>query len=247
LKDEIARLKGHKPKPKIRPSALNRNRSKPSNGKRPGSKKKSKTAKLEIHDTVVVRPKVEVPKGSRFKGYRDFTVVGLQFAAHNVRYRLQVWETPDGASLQGELPEEIKAVGGHFDPVLVSFIQHQHHHAQVPQHLILEQLHDIGVDVSEGQLNRILVEAKDSFHEEKEALLGVGLQVSSYIHTDDTGARHKGRNGYCTHVGNAYFAYFVSTASKSRINFLSILRAGHTDYVIDSSAMAYMEQQKLPR
>jgi hypothetical protein len=158
-----------------------------------------------------------------------------------------MWETPDGQTLKGVLPEDVRAVGGHFSPVLVSYVQHQYQHGQVPQNLIVEQLVDIGVDISEGQVNRILVETKDAFHEEKEALLEVGLEVSPYIHVDDTGARHKGRNGYCTHIGNAYFAYFASTASKSRINFLSILRAGHTDYVLDASALAYMDQQKLPK
>jgi hypothetical protein len=28
---------------------------------------------------------------------------------------------------------------------------------------------------------------------------------------DDTGARHKGKNGYCTHIGNEWFAWFEST------------------------------------
>ena len=44
--------------------------------------------------------------------------------------------------------------------------------------------------------------------------------MSSQIHVDDTGARHNGRNGVCTHIGNEWFAYFESTESKSRINFL---------------------------
>jgi hypothetical protein len=47
-------------------------------------------------------------------------------------------------------------------------------------------------------------------------------------------------------VGNAWFAYFASTESKSRINFLQILRAGHTDYVLDAYALEYMRDQKLP-
>ena len=52
-----------------------------------------------------------------------------------------------------------------------------------------------------------------------------GLAQSTYIHVDDTGARHQGKNGYCTHIGNELFAYFASTNSKSRVNFLGLLRA----------------------
>jgi hypothetical protein len=63
---------------------------------------------------------------------------------------------------------------------------------------------------------------------------------------DDTGARHQGKNGYCTHIGNEWFAWFESTESKSRINFLKLLRSGHTDYVVNEAALAYMAGQKLP-
>jgi hypothetical protein len=41
---------------------------------------------------------------------------------------------------------------------------------------------------------------------------------------DDTGARHEGRNGYCTALGNDLFAYFESTDGKSRRNFLTAPR-----------------------
>jgi uncharacterized small protein (DUF1192 family) len=86
---------------------------------------------------------------------------------------------------------------------------------------------------------------KDRFHLEKERILAVGLQVSSYINVDDTGARHKGKNGYCTHIGNEYFSWFESTESKSRINFLKLMRAGSSDFVINMDAICYMQSNKL--
>jgi hypothetical protein len=55
---------------------------------------------------------------------------------------------------------------------------------------------------------------------------------------DDTGARHKATNGFCTQIGNAHFAWFGTTGSKSRLNFLELLRAGHDDYVINAQAIA---------
>jgi hypothetical protein len=87
----------------------------------------------------------------------------------------------------------------------------------------------------------------EQFHAEKDKILEVGLRVSGHIHVDDTGARHKGKNGYCTHIGNEWFAWFASTDSKSRINFLQLLRAGHTDYVLDGVALEYMAAQNLPK
>jgi hypothetical protein len=103
------------------------------------------------------------------------------------------------------------------------------------------------VDISKGTLSNILIEGKETFHNEKDRILAVGLEVSSYINVDDTGARHKGKNGYCTHIGNEYFSWFESTESKSRINFLKLMRAGNSDFVINMDAICYMQSNKLPQ
>jgi hypothetical protein len=79
LRDEIARLKGQKPRPRIKPSKLEKKPGskdqKESSGKRPGSAKREKTKEIQIHETVDV-PAENVPKGSTFKGYEEFTVQG---------------------------------------------------------------------------------------------------------------------------------------------------------------------------
>ncbi len=250
LRDEIAELKGHKPKPNIRPSRLEEDcRSKEedegkSTGKRAGSAKRPKTRELTIHETRVVKAEF-VPVGSRFKGYEDFTVQELVIRPYNTRYCRERWETPTGEFLVAELPAE--AAGGHFGPTLVSYILYDYYHAHVTQPLILGRLVELGFDISAGQVNRIITEGKESFHEEKAEILRVGLEVSSYVHVDDTAARHQGRNGYCTHIGNELFAWFESTESKSRINFLKLLRGKHSSYVLSEEALEYMRAQKLPK
>src|SRR5262249_51763513 len=115
----------------------------------------------------------------------------------------------------------------------------------VTQPLLLEQLHQLGIDISAGELSRILTEGKDAFLQEKAELLPAALAVSAYIEVDDTGARHRGHTGACTQIGNELFASFASTDSKSRLNFLEILRRPHTDYVINETAMAYWRRQEL--
>jgi hypothetical protein len=76
-------------------------------------------------------------------------------------------------------------------------------------------------------------------------VLRAGLAQAAWITVDDTGARHKAANGTCTQIGNDHFAWFGTTASKSRLNFLELLRAGHADYVINAEALAYMRQRAL--
>jgi len=247
LKDEIARLKGHNQRPKIKPSNLEKNRKKRKNKKRKKRKdlaKESKDVFIEI-DNIIKIPAEHVPKGSRFKGYDNYTIQDIIIKSHSTLFRLERWETPDGQYVCGKLPQQ--AGNGHLGTTLVSFILYQYYHAHVTQPLIWEQLTEFGIKISTGQINRVITEGKQQFHQEKDEILRVGLEVSQYIHVDDTSARHQGKNGYCTHIGNELFAWFESTKSKSRINFLQLLRGGAQDYVLNQDALNYMKQQGLPK
>ena len=248
LKDEIARLKGHNPKPTVPPSALEKDPDKKkwkkgSGKKRPGSEKKKKTARLEIHETQEIQPE-NLPEGSKLKGYKNWTVQDLHLQPHNTLYRLACYRTPSGEYVSAELSDDIS--GEHFGVRLRSFILQQYYQTRATQGAILDELADFGIDISSGQLNRIITEGKDDFHAEKDEILRVGLEVSSSVHVDDTGARHNGKNGYCTHIGNDLFAWFSSTKNKSRINFLTLLGAGRTRYSVNVEALDYMKAQKLP-
>src|SRR3990172_5951619 len=77
-------------------------------------------------------------------------------------------------------------------------------------------------------------------------VLSMALQKMDFIQTDDTGARHQGKNGYCTVICNDFFTYFKSTVSKSRINFIELLRGNYTDYHINEDALDYLREQELP-
>jgi hypothetical protein len=256
MRDEVAVLKGEKAKPKFKPSKMDQNTD-PDNQddddgsaagsenkkQRPGSAKRNKTVALKIHEEKVISPVEPIPPGARFKGYRDVTVQGLIIAAHNVRYRLECWQTPEGAYLTGQLPAELQ--GHHFNPTLRSYILYQHHHCHVTQPLLLEQLTEWGIDISRGQIDALLSSDKDAFHQEKEEVLIAGLEVSNYVTVDDSGARHQGKNGYVLHIGNELFGWFRSTSSKSRINFLESLHAGSITYRVNEEALSYMQQQGL--
>ena len=242
LKDEIARLKGQKPKPNIKPSILQKQigAAKKKNRK----KRARKSKKLEIHEIVSIAPD-HIPAGSTFKGYQDYMVQDLIISNWNICYRRQRWQAPDGRYIIGRLPDEI--TGRHYGPTLTAFILYQYYGCHVTQPLIVEQLKELGIHISTGQISNIIIKNKERFHAEKDQILTTGLKISDHINVDDTGARHNGKNGYCTHIGNDLFAWFKSTESKSRINFLKLLRSQQSDYVINEAAIEYMKQQSLPR
>jgi hypothetical protein len=246
LRDEIARLKGLPPRPTLRPSTLNEPHPDPKHkkrrcGKRPGSAKRQKTGGLMIHETIPV-PLEGLPEGTRQNGYEDFVVQDLKIEAHNVCYRRLRYFLPDGSSRTAPLPAHVQ---GHFGTGLRSYVLYQHHQNHVTQPLIHEELLDLGIDISTGQIDRLLTEGHEQFHEEKDALLPAAREVSSYFQADDTSARHLGKNAYTTVIANPLFASFTTTESKSRVNFLKLLRAPHEEYVWNEDALMYAENQGL--
>ena len=244
LDEELKAAKKLNSKAKIRPSTLNLEQKKPKkNGKRAGSEKRSKKLNFEVDEERIIEPEEELPKGATFNGYREYDVQDLIVQRHNIRFLLAEYVTVEGKTIVGKLPQQYH---GHYGPTLMSFTLYQHHQCRVPQNLICEQLRELGVDISTGQVNRILIENKESFHAEQNQILQVGLETAQYIHTDDTGTRHQGQNGYCTVIGNELFAHFSSTKSKSRENYLRILRGTAEDFVLNEYSRSYLEQQKLP-
>lgn len=248
LEQEILKLKGETTKPKIKPSKMDDDDNNSSTSKKSERNPKahsSKTASLKIDETITIEPE-NVPPGSRLKGYRQVVVQDLILKTHNTCYRLVEYQTPNGDYISGQLPEAVK--GSSFGKDLIAFILYQYHHQHVTQPLLLEQLRDLGIEISSGRLSEFITENLDVFHQEKDVLLKAGMKVSHYIQTDDTGARHDGKNGYCTFIGNDLFSWFASTESKSRINFLSLLQQGlSADYVLNAGALEYMAQQGLPK
>jgi hypothetical protein len=159
-----------------------------------------------------------------------------------VNFRCERWQTPDGATITASLPA---GINGHFGPELRRFVLAQYHQGQVTMPRLLTLLRAVGIVISKRQLVRLLIAGQDGFLDEARDVLRAGLASAAWITVDDTGARHKAANGFCTQIGNAHFAWFGTTRSKSRGNFLELLRAGHGDYAINAEALAYMRQRAL--
>jgi hypothetical protein len=242
-RDEINRLKGGSGRPNIKPSGMERatEPKPPSNvgaGPRP---KGGKTSRLSIHDERTVKVATP-PGGSRFKGYANFIVQDLMIRPHVVNFRRERWQAPGGATMTAPLPD---GISGHFGPELRRFVLAQYHQGQITIPRLLVLLRAFGILISKRQLVRLLIAGQDGFLNETRDVLRAGLTSAAWVTVDDTGARHKAANGFCTQIGNAQFAWFGTTGSKSRGNFLDLLRAGHGDYVVNAEALAYMRQRAL--
>ena len=121
----------------------------------------------------------------------------------------------------------------------------QYHQGQSTLPRLTALLQSVGLSISKREVERLLTEKHDDFLAEARDVLRAGLQTSPWISVDDTGARHKVANGFCTQIGNDRFTWFGTRPSKSRLNFLDLLRAGHTDFVLNDAAFEYMRGRAL--
>src|SRR5271154_4307881 len=246
-RDEIARLKGGPGRPNIKPNSKPSGMEqatdpKPAGGSGQERRRRGSTrSKLSIDEERKVRLTAP-PPGSRFKGYTSFVVQDLVLGSHVIDFQCERWQAPDGKVTTAPLPP---GIAGHFGPQLRRFVLAQYHQGQTTVSRLVTLLQALGIDISKREVVRLLTAGQDGFRDEARDVLRAGLASGAWITVDDTGARHKARNGFCTQIGNAHFTAFVTTAAKSRLNFLGLLRAGHGDYVVNDAALAYMGERAL--
>jgi Transposase IS66 family len=121
----------------------------------------------------------------------------------------------------------------------------QYHQGQTTLPRLTALLHSLGVSISKREVQRLLTEKQQDFLDEAREVLRAGLETSAWVSVDDTGARHQAKNGFCTQIGNDRFTWFATRSSKTRLNFLDLLRAGHTDYVLNEAAFGYLRSRGL--
>ena len=251
LKAEIRQLKKLPGKPDIKPGS-GKGDGKGSGGKgleggrgSSGTRKRRRGPKQGRKDAKLVVVSVQdAPEGSVHKDYQDYHAQLLELEVQNVIFMRERVVTPDGRIIVAPLPDGV--IGG-FNLELHRFVLMLYHQGQSTIPRIVGLLDAIGLDISERQVRRILSENREPFIGEAAEILKAGLEGASWISVDDTGARHRGRNGYCTSIGNDRFGWFGTTGSKSRLAFLDLMCGALDRYVLNDEAFRYMESHGMPR
>jgi hypothetical protein len=102
-RDEIARPKGLKGRPVIKPSGMEKG-----TAPKPGGKQGKRRGRGKVTPRVTLETKLlraaAVPAGSQFKGCEPYQVQDLVLSARVVRYRRERWLTPAGETIVAPLP-----------------------------------------------------------------------------------------------------------------------------------------------
>ena len=240
-KDEINRLKKMSKRPKLREKKGNskeRSGKPDSNKNKDGSDFGNDISPKKIREEIVIEAS-NIPEGSRFKGYQEYSVQELEVIPKDIIYKLEVWQAPDSTIIRASLPQELQ--GSHFGHQMRA-LMHNLYILGMTEPGLFEFLKSSGIEISEGQVHNLLMSESAAYSQASEAILTAGLEEAPYIRVDDTGAKHQHKNNYCTHIGGKNFAYYKTTASKSRENFLKILLQGEEGYIINEAFIWHLFQ-----
>src|SRR5215468_5221771 len=103
LREELARLKGLKGRPQLKPSGMEKSTQGRAKGKRKRAQRGPKRSKVTIDETKVIKAE-NVEAGARFKGYEDFIVQDIIVQPRTVLYRRERWQLPSGETVVAPLP-----------------------------------------------------------------------------------------------------------------------------------------------
>lgn len=245
LCDEINRLKGEQGKPsfKSKPKAKTSTNysSEAERRTRKKRRRRSKRESITIDRTEILPvDRANLPPDAEFKGYEDVVVQDIILRTDNVKFRKEIfYSAAEGKSYRAEMPS---GYSGAFGPAVRALVMVLYYGGTMSEPKILDLLHDVGTDISAGQLSNMLIKGQEAFHEEKDAIYKAGLESSTYQHIDDTSTKVNGENAYCYILCNPLYTVYHTTPRKDRLTVIDVLWNGRTQYRLNDEAMAYLER-----
>lgn len=241
LRDELARLKGGNSKPRF-PSKTQQNHSSEQERNEPRDwHKKSKQDQLTVTRTEpIVIPASELPADAKFKGWERYYVQELHLVTEVICYeRAKYYSASTKKSYLAPLPA---GCHGHFGPSLRALALYLGHTGNMSQDAVRTLFCDVGIQISTGHVNNLLVSSQEALHANSHEVTIAGLASSKWQHTDHTITRVNGKNQNCQVLCNPLYSAFQTTPTKDRLAVLRTLLAGAPfTYVCDSAAFAYLQ------
>jgi regulator of replication initiation timing len=252
LRDENQRLKGEQGKPKIKANRRPRKRSVGDHSsererRRPKPRRKrSKVVSIRVdrEQELKVDPE-QLPPDAEFKGHEAVVVQDIKVKTDNVRFLKEKYYSP--RKRQTYLAELPAGYTGEFGPGLKSLTIVLYFGANMTEPKILEFFHNVGIQISAGQLSNFLIKEHADFHAEKHSLFEAGLRSSPWQHMDDTGTRVNGQNQHCQILCNPLYTAYFTTEHKDRLTILDVIQNyRERTYRLNSETYQLLQTFRLP-
>jgi len=252
LRDENQRLKGEQGKPKIKANRRpkqksDRDHSSERERRRPKPRRKrSKVASIRVDREQVLKVDPEqLPPDAEFKGYEAVVVQDIKVKTDNVRFLKEKYHSP--SKRQSYLAELPAGYAGEFGPGIKSLTIVLYFGANMTEPKILEFFHNVGAQISAGQLSNFLIKEHADFHAEKDSIFKAGLRSSPWQHIDDTGTRVNGQNQHCQILCNPLYTAYFTTEHKDRLTILDVIQ-NYQDriYRLNSETYQLLQTFRLP-
>ena len=255
LKNEIANLKGEQGKPDIKPK--NNNTDVSSEKHKPKTtikrnitsrKNKIKNKQIKIDNIVICQlEKENLPTDLINKGYETTISQNIIFTSDNTEYKREKFYSPSlNKTFIAPLPSDYT---GYIDNNLKTFCHIFHHDWDISRNKLISGLSSIGIHLSAGMLNNILIEPVEKVIKEKEDILKAGL-CGDYVQIDGTGSRFFGLNYTTQIICSPDFIVFSTLAKKSRLHILYALQGEPKDglqYSYNQETQKYLEYFKISK
>lgn len=220
LEDQIRMLKGEEPIPKFKEAkdlTSDENKSEKKDKKSKERSPRRKKVDLKIDETINLKvDRTKLPNGAIHKGYRQITIQEILFERHNICFNIERFFDPiSGKLVEADIPAQYK--GHEYGPTLRSFIVSQYFESDSTHSKIKKSLKSIDIDISNSQINNILLNSSLLFKNELNALREAALKKEKWQQIDDTSWKIlKKDSAYTIVTGNHYFTQFATVLSKSR-------------------------------
>jgi hypothetical protein len=249
LKDRLRKLIGEQEAPKFKAQKDKKDLHHPRPPKKDHKKnwkKNSKNLKIKIdREEKCSVDRQEIPGDAEYKGTREVIVQNVVLKTDNVKFNIERWYSPSQKKyFEGKLPPGFQ--GSQFGPDLRSLIVMLYVGLRSTENKIEQFLKDLGINISAGEISRILTNVPSKLSEEMYRAKASATKVHPYLHIDATGMRVGPISCYNLCHGNDFFSFHTTVKDRGRLEAIkSLIMTKDPIYILDGGAFDWIKSRNI--